>query len=111
MSPRRPDPAVRAGLLAAARDLFLARGFAGTGIEEICARAGVTKGALFHHFGGKETLAAEVLAEWTRAGAQAYAAAPFLAAPGAVDRALGYVDFTIELGKHAPIGCLVGTFT
>jgi AcrR family transcriptional regulator len=46
----------RAALLAAARDLFAERGFAGAGREEIVRRAGVTRGALQHHFGDKEGL-------------------------------------------------------
>lgn len=49
MSPRRADPRIRGGLLAAARDLFLEKGYAAAGVEEICAAAGTTKGALFHH--------------------------------------------------------------
>ena len=67
MSARPADPRVRSGLLSAARDLFLAKGFAATGIEEICEKAAVTKGALFHHFGGKDDLAAEVPGEWITA--------------------------------------------
>lgn len=110
MSPRPADPRVRQGLLDAARDLFLAKGFAATGIEEICAAAGVTKGALFHHFDGKEALAAEVLDAWTRAGMEVYARAPFLQEATAVARLFGYVDFTIELSRAAPIGCMIGTF-
>lgn len=108
--PRRANPRIRGGLLAAARGLFLEKGYAATGVEEICARAGVTKGALFHHWGDKAELASEVLAEWTRAGFQAYSKAPFWKEPRAVDRLFGYVDFTIELSRQAPIGCLVGTF-
>ncbi len=107
--PAKADPGTRAGLLAAARDLFLAGGFAATGVDEICRAARVTKGALFHHFDGKEGLALEVLSEWTRAGARAYSSAPFLSAAGAVERVLGYVDFTIALSREAPLGCLVGT--
>jgi AcrR family transcriptional regulator len=36
--------------------LFAERGFAGTGREDIVEQAGVTRGALHHHFGGKESL-------------------------------------------------------
>jgi AcrR family transcriptional regulator len=48
--------ATRHALLAAGRDLFAANGFAGTPREEIVERAGVTRGALHHHFGRKEDL-------------------------------------------------------
>jgi AcrR family transcriptional regulator len=46
----------RAALVAAARDVFGEQGFAGTNTEEIVAQAGVSKGALYHHFTGKEDL-------------------------------------------------------
>ena len=46
----------RAALLAAARALFAERGFAAAGREDIVERAGVTRGALYHHFASKEEL-------------------------------------------------------
>jgi AcrR family transcriptional regulator len=48
--------ATRAALVVAARELFGEKGFADTGTDEIVMRAGVTKGALYHHFEGKEEL-------------------------------------------------------
>jgi AcrR family transcriptional regulator len=53
----------RAALLAAARELFAANGFAATGREQIAESAGVTRGALYHHFGSKEQLFRVVVEE------------------------------------------------
>jgi AcrR family transcriptional regulator len=44
-----------------ARELFASKGYAHTSVAEISAAAGVTKGALFHHFAGKEDLSRAVL--------------------------------------------------
>jgi len=52
--------ATRAALLAAGRELFGMRGFASTSIEELASAAGVTRGALYHHFESKEDLFAAV---------------------------------------------------
>jgi AcrR family transcriptional regulator len=48
--------ATRGALLRAGRELFAANGFANTPREEIVERAGVTRGALHHHFGRKQDL-------------------------------------------------------
>jgi AcrR family transcriptional regulator len=45
-----------AQLLAAARRAFATGGYAASAMDAICADAGVTRGALYHHFGGKEGL-------------------------------------------------------
>src|ERR1700750_1770137 len=52
--------ATRTALLATARELFAARGYAAVGTEEIVRAAGVTRGALYHHFDGKLELFAAV---------------------------------------------------
>jgi len=56
----------RAALLRAARELFAKNGFVATNREQIAERAGVTRGALYHHFGSKERLFRDVVEELER---------------------------------------------
>jgi AcrR family transcriptional regulator len=48
-------------LIAIGREHFTARGYAQAAAEEIVAEAGLTRGALYHHFGSKEGLFAAVM--------------------------------------------------
>lgn len=53
----------RVKLVAAARRAFAAKGFAAASMDELTADAGLTRGALYHNFGGKTGLLAAVVAE------------------------------------------------
>jgi AcrR family transcriptional regulator len=52
----RQAEATRELLVAIARERFTNQGYAATSIEDIVQRAGVAKGALYHHFSGKDAL-------------------------------------------------------
>jgi AcrR family transcriptional regulator len=54
------SPGARDRVLAAATELFLTQGVERTSVAEICKRAGVSNGSLFHHFQSKDEIAVEV---------------------------------------------------
>jgi AcrR family transcriptional regulator len=63
-----PTQAERAGatrtkLLAVARKLFASRGYAATSLDDLVRRAGMTKGAFYHHFPTKEAIFRAVFEE------------------------------------------------
>lgn len=51
----------RAKLIEAARRAFADNGYAGASMDELTASAGLTRGALYHHFGDKKGLLAAVV--------------------------------------------------
>jgi AcrR family transcriptional regulator len=53
---RQRTEATTGQLLDAARELFAARGYSATSLDDVVAAAGVTKGALYHHFASKRDL-------------------------------------------------------
>jgi AcrR family transcriptional regulator len=91
--------ATRRAVLAAARASFGSKGYAQTSVDEIAAAARVTKGAVYHHFAGKEDLFRAVWAEveaeaTTRAQAAADLEAPPIDQLIAVVKA--YLDIALE---------------
>jgi len=61
MAPQARSEATRQKILDAAMDLFSEVGYAAAGLGEIIERAGMTKGALYHHFDSKEALATAII--------------------------------------------------
>ena len=51
----------RIALLATARKAFCESGYAAASMDELTAKAGLTRGALYHHFGDKQGLLAAVV--------------------------------------------------
>ena len=114
--PPKQDPQrgeARARLLAAARDVIRAQGFAATTVDDVCKAAGVTKGAFFHHFENKEALGVAAANYWAETTSAFFADAPYHMHDDPLDRLIGYVEFrkTIIEGDLEEFTCLVGTMT
>ena len=72
---RERSDRMRARLVETGRRLFVAKGYAATGTPEIVAAAGVTRGALYHHFADKAALFDAVIVAEAQAVAEAIGAA------------------------------------
>ena len=66
----------RTDLIAAARSVFLARGFHPATLDEIAEQAGYTKGAVYSNFAGKDDLFLALLVEYYAPARRALRDAP-----------------------------------
>lgn len=101
----------RIKILDAALDVLRERGYEATRVEHLCERAGVTKGAFFHHFKGKEDLAIAAAAHWSAVTGGLFETAPYHQPEDPLDKLLAYVDFREMLlqGGTAEFSCVAGT--
>ncbi len=106
-----PKAGARQKLLNAALALIREKGYASTSVDELCAHAGVTKGAFFHHFKSKDGLAVAAANHWSDITGKFFETAPYHKHIDPLDRVLGYLDFrkAILKGEIAEFTCLVGT--
>ena len=111
MPPSSERQSARTKLLDASLNVIRAKGYSATTVDDLCAAAGVTKGAFFHHFASKEALAIAAADYWSEVTGALFADAPYHAHADALDRVLGYIDFRKALlkGSIPEFSCLVGT--
>lgn len=104
-------PTTKSKLLDAAVAHIRANGYAATSVDQLCAAAGVTKGAFFHHFKTKDELAVAAAQHWSEMTGAFFAQAPYHQPPDPLDRVLGYLQFrkSILRGAVPEFTCLVGT--
>ncbi len=109
----------REQLIAIARGLFAEKGFDATAVEEIAARAEVSKPVVYEHFGGKEGLYAvvvdrEVRALLDRMQAALTAGHPRALLEQAAVALLDYIESSSEgfriMVRDSPVGSTSGTF-
>ncbi len=98
-------------LLDAAVHVIRSKGYSAARVEDICAEAGLTKGAFFHHFANKEACAIAAAAHFAANADAMFDAAPYSHLPDARARILGYVDFrkAILRDELPQFTCLLGT--
>ncbi|TDH37995.1 TetR/AcrR family transcriptional regulator [Pseudohoeflea suaedae] len=77
ISNKARSEAMRRTLVEAARSLFVEKGYADTATPDIVARAGVTRGAMYHHFEDKKALFRAVVEHEAAAVAAAIDDTPF----------------------------------
>jgi len=108
---RVPRGEARARLIEAARSLVRHKGFAATSVDDLCAAAGVTKGAFFHHFPSKEALGVALIDDWTETTGAMFAAHPYNTLPDPLDRVFAYLDLRRQLLKQPlpEFSCVAGT--
>lgn len=128
--PRRSPKATRARmtatqrreqLLAVSRRLFAEKGFEGTSIEEIAARAEVSKPVVYEHFGGKEGIYAVVVDREIQALTSALSGAldegghPKVMVERSALALLGYIEDSEDgfriLVRDSPVAQATGTFS
>jgi len=100
-------PIKKENLLDAAFELMMAKGYVATSVDEICLKAGTTKGSFFHYFKSKEDLAKVLL---TRQCSSHQKTKDELFGEDPYKRVFGQVDMAIEMSKNHKgiVGCIKG---
>lgn len=106
-----PKIPARRRILDAAVKLVRTKGYNATTVDDLCAQAGVTKGAFFHHFKSKDDLGQAAAQHWTDITTPLFQTAPYHEPRRPLDRVLAYIDFrkSIIAGELAEFTCLAGT--
>ena len=101
----------RQKLLDAAIWLIREKGYAATSVDDLCTKAGVTKGAFFHHFKSKDALAIASANYWTECSRAVFERAPYHAHDDPLERVLSYLDFRKGMLARnvTDFSCLAGT--
>lgn len=98
-------------LLEAATEIIRTKGYTSTTVDDLCEKAGVSKGTFFHNFSSKENLAVTAANRWSEVTSEFFRSAPFHQHADPLERVLGYVRFRKEIlqGDLQDFTCLVGT--
>jgi len=104
-------PTAKDKLLNASLSLIREQGFAATTVDDLCTRAGVTKGAFFHHFDSKDALGVAAVEHWARTTDALFLAAQYHQAGDGLGRVRAYLALRKSLirGDIPEFTCVAGT--
>ena len=107
----------RERILATAEEIILQQGFAGTTIEEIIAKAAITKGGFFYHFSGKTEMARALIERYIQMDTDVFTSLSEQAdklSEDPLQRTLIFLNLFSEMVVGLPNihpGCLAAAFT
>lgn len=101
----------RTSLVSAAMQLMLRQGYSATGIDSICDKAGLSKGAFYHSFRSKEELAIAALESFFQRGLEELQAIDVRDVPPAERLPLFVERLADRAGLLWENGCLIGGLT
>ena len=105
-TPTRRDPArTRERLLSAGFEEVYRLGFQGSDLNSILGRAGVTKGALYHHFDNKEALGHAIISDVVGAITDSKWLAPLRDAEDPISVLIAIVESTVTTDEAVAGGC------
>lgn len=95
----------------AALHRFWSKGYLATGVDQIIADAGVSKGSFYHAYKSKEALGLDTLEMYFNRRRKALSEGAYNAIEDPVQRALGFIDHTANIAPEMwNKGCLMGNF-
>lgn len=103
--------AAKEKLLNAALSLIREKGFSAMTVDDLCARAGVSKGAFFHYFKSKDELGVAAAEHWSAVTGALFERAPHHDREDPLERVLAYIEFRRVLlrGDIPEFTCVAGT--
>ena len=111
---KQENPRSRRKLLDAAEHLMLAKGFVATSVDEICRKAGLTKGSFFYYFKSKDELGQALLERFCCSTQQQMqeCCSGQKNEEDPLKKVYAHIVFAVQMSKerHLSKGCLIGTF-
>lgn len=105
--------ATKEQLIQTAIELMLAKGYTATTVDEICEKAGITKGGFFHYFESKEDLGKAALEYFWQSQIRMIKEMPFHTIKDPLKKLHGFLDSFADRARDPQItkSCLIGNFS